>query len=162
MKRFLFAAAALAAVIMPLSASAQPDDRRDLRHDQREVRHDQQEVRRDQRDVRQDQHAVARYDRAHAESWRARPEWHGFSGARTGFWFAPGYGYRPVDRRWSSTVWRRGGYVPAGYRNLYVQDPYYYGLRPAPYGYRWVYLNGNFALMAVATGLIADVVLNGY
>ena len=43
-----------------------------------------------------------------------------------------------------------------------MQDPVYYGLRPAPRGHRWVYADNNFVLMAVATGLIADVVANGY
>jgi Ni/Co efflux regulator RcnB len=67
-----------------------------------------------------------------------------------------------VDRRWRNYAWRRGGYVPVAYRTYYVQDPYYYGLRPAPRGYRWVYLDNNFALMALGTGLIADVIANGY
>ena len=58
--------------------------------------------------------------------------------------------------------WRRGVYVPAAYRGFYVQDWGYYGLRSPPPGYRWVYADGNFVLMAVATGLIADVILNGY
>jgi Ni/Co efflux regulator RcnB len=43
-----------------------------------------------------------------------------------------------------------------------VQDYGYYGLRAPPRGYRWVYADGNFVLMAVATGLIADVLLNRY
>ena len=44
-----------------------------------------------------------------------------------------------------------------------MQDPYYYGLRAAPRGYRWSYgPDGRFLLAAVATGLIADVVLNAY
>lgn len=58
--------------------------------------------------------------------------------------------------------WRRGAYVPAAYRGYYVQDPYYYGLRAPPRGYRWVYADGNFVLMALATGLIAEVLMNGY
>jgi Ni/Co efflux regulator RcnB len=43
-----------------------------------------------------------------------------------------------------------------------VQDWGYYGLRPPPPGYRWVYADGNFVMMALATGLIADVIINGY
>ena len=52
--------------------------------------------------------------------------------------------------------------MPAAYRGYYVQDPFFYGLRPAGPGYRWVYLNGNFALMNLRTGLIADIVFNAY
>ncbi len=54
------------------------------------------------------------------------------------------------------------GRVPVAYRTYYVQDPVYYGLAPAPRGYRWVYADGNFVLMALATGLIAQVIANGY
>lgn len=177
MKRLILTAAALVAVGAPLAASAQDinrdrqerrEDRQDYRQDQnrawrdgrvgpgeaRQLNRDRQELRQDNRDVR--------YDRNRADSWRNRTEWRGFNGARPGFWFAPGYGYRPIDRRWYGHSWRRGEYVPAAYRGYYVQDPYYYGLRPAPRGYRWVYLNGNFALMALRSGLIADIVFNAY
>jgi Ni/Co efflux regulator RcnB len=52
--------------------------------------------------------------------------------------------------------------VPVVYRRYYVQDYYYYGLRPPPPGYRWVYADGNFVLMALATGLIVEVLLDRY
>ena len=64
-------------------------------------------------------------------------------------------GYRPI----SHFGWRRGAYVPAAYRGFYVQDWGYYGLRPPPPGYRWIYADGNFVLMAAGTGLIADLIL---
>ena len=129
-------------------------ERRELNGDRRELRGDRQELRGDR--------AELRYDRRRADSWRGRPEWSGFRGVRSGYWYAPGYGYRPVDRRWANHGWRRGEYLPVAYRSYYVQDPYFYGLRPAPGGYRWVYYNNNFLLTAAATGLISDVVLNGY
>ena len=77
---------------------------------------------------------------------------------RPGYWFAPGYGYRPV----SHFGWRRGAFVPVGYRSYYVQDWGYYGLRPPLPGYRWIYADGNFVMMAATTGLIADLVIHGY
>ena len=89
------------------------------------------------------------------EAWRGRPEWRGYGGPRSGYWYAPGYGYRPVMR---GVEWRRGAYVPPVYRTYYVQDPVYYRLAAAPHGYRWVYGDGNFALMALSTGMIASVV----
>ena len=89
------------------------------------------------------------------EAWRGRPEWRGYGGPRAGYWYAPGYGYRPVMR---GVEWRRGAYVPQAYRTYYVQDPVYYRLSPAPRGYRWVYGEGNFALMALGTGMIASIV----
>lgn len=181
MKRLLLAACALTVAAAPCIASAQPgsardynnrrelqEDRRDLRDTQRDAARDGyispregREIRRDQREV-QDSARQLRYDRNNRSTWGGRPEWRGYQGARAGAFYAPGYGYRPLDRRWANTAWRRGQYVPPAYRTLYVQDPYYYGLRPAPNGQRWVYLNNNFALMALGTGLIADLVTNGY
>jgi Ni/Co efflux regulator RcnB len=104
---------------------------------------------------------IVRFDRARPESWRYRPEWRGYAGPRSGYWYAPGYGYYREDPG-LHLGWRRGGYVPVTYRRLYVQDWGFYGLRSPPPGYRWVYVDGDFVLMAVATGLILDLVLHGY
>jgi Ni/Co efflux regulator RcnB len=183
MKRLLLAATAAVVAFAPIAASAQGynpnrevrEDRRELREERRDLRQTQRqaardgyisprearEINRDRRDVNRAQRDL-RYSRTDRRTWQGRPEWRGFNGARAGYFFAPGYGYRPIDRRWANTAWRRGQYVPPAYRTLYVQDPYYYGLRPAPAGYRWVYLNNNFALMALGTGLIADLIMNGY
>ncbi len=177
MRRLLFAAAAPAVAASPIAASAQPgqerrEDRRELREDRRELREDRRDARRDgvvtgreRRELQRDRAEVQqgrrelRYDRRRAESWRDRAEWRSYRGARQGQWYAPGYGYYPVQRGYT---WRRGAYVPRAYRGYYVQDPYYYGLNAPPRGHRWVYADGNFVLMALATGLIASVVANGY
>lgn len=177
MKKLLLAAAAIAVTAAPIAASAQPyerrEDRRELREDRQELREDRRDAQRDgritpserrelnqdRREVRQGQREL-RYDRQRADTWRDRAEWRSYRGARPGYWYAPGYGYRPMDRRIST--WRRGGYVPVAYRSYYVQDPVYYGLAPAPRGHRWVYANNNFVLMSTRNGLIAQIVANGY
>jgi Ni/Co efflux regulator RcnB len=162
MKHLLYAAVALATVAAPMAASAQDwqNDHRDRHEDRRDDHRGD-----DRRDGRggydRGDHRDMRYDRRHADSWRGRAEWNGYRGARTGYWYAPGYGYQRADPRFRSG-WRRGGYVPGPYRHYYVQDWGYYGLRAPPPGYRWVYADGNFVLMALASGLIADVILNGY
>lgn len=177
MKPLLYAAAALATVAAPMAAQAQPgrehrEDRRELREDRREYREDLRDARRDgyisrgeareldrdRREIRRSERDV-RYNRHRADTWRDRAEWRDYRGARRGYWYAPGYGYRPYA---SGYVYRPGRYVPVAYRSYYVQDPYYYGLRAPPRGHRWVYADGNFVLMALATGLIASVVANGY
>lgn len=173
MKKLMLAAMALATAAAPIAASAQggydrrEERREDRREDRREYREDLRDARRDgvvtpgeRRELARDR-AELRYDRNRADSWRDRREWRSYRGARQGYWYAPGYGYRPIDRRYHNN-WRRGAYVPRAYRGYYVQDPYYYGLRPAPRGYRWVYADNNFVLMALASGLIADVINNGY
>jgi Ni/Co efflux regulator RcnB len=146
MKHLLYAAVAAATVLAPMAASAQDYGRRDDRRDQREDRRDRAEM---------------RFDRSRPDSWRGRNEWRGYNGVRQGYWYAPGYGYQRVNPRYRA-YWRKGGYVPQGYRGYYVQDYGYYGLRPPPRGYRWVYADNNFVLMALTTGLIADIVANGY
>lgn len=187
MKRFLIAAASLATLVAPMAASAQNygdvrNDKRDVHQQQQDVRHAKdraradgvvtpgeqrniQNQRRDVRDARQDLRSDRqgqRWDRNNRNWWQGRNEFRGYNGRRAGFWYAPGYGYRQIDRRWAGYRWARGGVVPYGYRNFYVQDPYFYNLRPAPYGYRWVYVDNNVVLMAMATGLIADIVYNVY
>jgi Ni/Co efflux regulator RcnB len=178
-KTLIYAAAALACAAAPVAASAQGwherhEDRRDLRNDRREYREDRRDAARDgvvtpreARELRHDRReldrsrAEVRFNRNRAETWRNRAEWRAYRGARAGYWYAPGYGYHRYDRRYRN-VWHRGGHVPVAYRTYYVQDPYYYGLRAAPPGHRWVYADNNFVLMALASGLIADVVANGY
>lgn len=176
MKHLLYVTVALVTAAAPVAASAQPgerrEDRRELREDRRELREDRRDARRDgyvspreQRELERDRREVResrrelRYDRRRAETWRNRAEWRDWRGPRAGYWYAPGYGYRPVYR---GHVWRRGAYVPVVYRRYYVQDPYFYGLPSPPRGHRWIYADGNFVLMAIATGLIANVILNGY
>ena len=73
------------------------------------------------------------------------------------------YGYAPPRYRYApGYAWRRGGYLPPSYGGVYISNYGAYGLRAPPRGYRWVYADGNFVLMALATGLIADVLLNRY
>jgi Ni/Co efflux regulator RcnB len=156
MRKLLYATLAVAFAAAPMAASAQDyrhNDHRGDRHDGRGDRHD------DRGDHRGDRHD--RYDRHRPDSWRGRTEWRDYRGARSGYWYAPGYGYQRINPRYRA-YWHRGGYVPRAYRSYYVQDYGYYGLRPPPRGYRWVYADNNFALMALATGLIAEVVRNGY
>lgn len=94
--------------------------------------------------------------------WRNRPEFRGFAGVRPGFWFRPGVGYVRVDPRWYGYGWRVGGRVPVEFRGYYVQSPELFGLGRPPYGYVYVYLGNNIALMQRATGLIVQVYPNIY
>jgi len=111
----------------------QRDDRRgDWRQDRRDDRHDnRRDDRRDHRyDARQDDRPGSHFDRN-------------------------GYYPRPAD-------WRRGGRLPPEYRNRqYVVDDYRaYQLQPPPRGYQWIGVGGEFALAAIATGLIAQIIVN--
>jgi Ni/Co efflux regulator RcnB len=59
----------------------------------------------------------------------------------------------------------RGGYLPHQYRShgYYVNDwRAYNGLYAPAYGQQWVNVDGEFLLVAVATGLIANAILSSY
>lgn len=69
------------------------------------------------------------------------------------------------DRGRHEGWYHRGGYVPAEYRDRrYVVDDWRsYRLREPPRGYNWVRSdNGDFLLVAVATGVITDLILNSH
>ncbi|MDH6592110.1 Ni/Co efflux regulator RcnB [Variovorax sp. TBS-050B] len=57
--------------------------------------------------------------------------------------------------------WRRGGRVPHEYRgrNYVVNDWRAYHLQPPPRGYQWVGVGGDYVLAAIATGLIAQIIV---
>jgi Ni/Co efflux regulator RcnB len=58
--------------------------------------------------------------------------------------------------------WHRGGHVPAQYRDhQYVVDNWRdHHLAPPPRGYHWVQVGNDYVLAAIATGLIAQLILN--
>lgn len=65
--------------------------------------------------------------------------------------------------RHPAPYWVRGGhYYGPGYATTYVINDYgYYGLRRPPHGHYWRRSDaGDFLLVAMATGIIADVILN--
>ncbi len=59
-------------------------------------------------------------------------------------------------------AWHKGDRLPTNYRsNQYVvSDWKARHLRQPPRGYHWVNVNGDYVLAAVATGVIADLLLN--
>jgi len=57
--------------------------------------------------------------------------------------------------------WQRGQRLDARYRDnrYYVNDYRRHGLRAPPRGYRWQRVDDSYILAAVATGLIASVII---
>ncbi len=67
------------------------------------------------------------------------------------------------DRGRHEGWYKRGGYLPVEYRSAryVVTDWRRDRLREPPRGYRWVRSdNGDFLLVAIATGVIVDLLLN--
>jgi Ni/Co efflux regulator RcnB len=58
--------------------------------------------------------------------------------------------------------WHRGGRVPAQYRERqYVVDDWRaHHLSAPPRGYHWVQVGNDYVLAAIATGIIASLILN--
>lgn len=78
-----------------------------------------------------------------------------------GAWRGDRYAYAEPGRH----HFYRGGYLP----REYLRGPYYVsnwnaypGLYAPPYGYQWVNVDGQFLLVALATGLIANTLINSY
>jgi Ni/Co efflux regulator RcnB len=97
------------------------------------------------------------WDRSDRTWWRSKPQWRDYKGERPGFWYAPGYGYYPVDRALVRHTWRRGEYLPEAYRHRVVTDWAWFGVRPPPRGYAWVWCGRQIALVSQGSGLILDV-----
>jgi Nickel/cobalt transporter regulator len=57
--------------------------------------------------------------------------------------------------------WRRGYRLPPSYWNRGIVIVNYgpYHLHPPPPGYQWRYIDGNYVLAAVATGIISSVII---
>jgi Ni/Co efflux regulator RcnB len=128
------------------------DDRRDWRGDRRD---DRREWRVDHRDGRRDWRDHRGYSRHDDRRWR-------------GYHWYPQYRYRaPVRYVYPSGYrayqWRVGHRLPRGYydRHYYV-DYRHYHLPPPPYGYHCVRVDRDVVLVAVATGLILDVLYGLY
>jgi Ni/Co efflux regulator RcnB len=74
-----------------------------------------------------------------------------------------GYG---GERRWDGAgpehSWHRGDRLPSRYRShQYVVDDWRgHHLRQPPRGYHWVQSGGDYVLAAIATGVIADLIIN--
>lgn len=74
---------------------------------------------------------------------------------------------RGYDNHWTRGAgpehrFYKGGWLPAQYRGrrYVVNDWRTYRLSPPPRGYYWVQTGSDFVLAAIATGLIAQIILN--
>jgi hypothetical protein len=150
-------------------------DRNAIGRKDRAIRSDRNAIGRKDEAIRSDRNAIGRKDEAiHADRagayrrgvetgehrqvfergnpgwWRGRPEFAGYGGRRPGYWFVPGVGYRGVPGAYWGYHWGVGLVVPGlffGNPTYYVNNPWFYGVEPAPYRYHWMYLGPNLALV---------------
>ena len=146
-KSMAVAAAALAMCMAAGSAFAQDrghDRGHDRGNDQGHGRYEQGNGRHEQQDRRFDRHDN-----------RGGNHYYGREDHRPG---------RHFDRRGypqPHAEWRRGGRVPHEYRgrNYVVNDYRAYQLQAPPRGYQWVGVGGDYVLAAIATGVIAQIIV---
>jgi Ni/Co efflux regulator RcnB len=129
--------------------------RMDQRAEQRDARREQrrenwleersEERRHDRRDDRWDKHGDVRQDSRHHDARIFR-----------------GHDNRVYYYNARSPDFRRGGYIPREFRNpqYRVMDYRTHHLSAPPRGHQWVQVGADYVLIAMATGLIAHIVLN--
>jgi len=131
-------------------AQAQPDGRHSDRHYQRDDRRDHADHRRWERERERDRRYREQQRREYRHDHRPPPR----------VVVVPDRG-RGIGPR---NDWYRGGYVPAPYRgySYVVGDWRGHRLSAPPRGYQWIQYGGDYLLIAIGTGLIANIVINGY
>ncbi len=159
MKRILTAAMALSLLggATAVSAQSYDRDRRDYREDRREARQEYRDevrdARRDYRDDMRDARRDYRDDRRNDRRWGQRDN--------RGRYY---YGEYRRPSGYQAHRWRRGERLPRGYyaQNYYISDYGRFGLRAPPRGYRWVRVDNDAVLAAIATGVIAEVLADRF
>lgn len=139
--RDLLSVAVATATVVMSSAAFADDDRRGRRH------HD---------GPRAEHRQVERH---------AGPRWHPPGPPRYeerhGYHHGPRVVHRDVRIVHTGPRWARGHYVPHEYRQgRYLVRGHHPRLYAPPRGHHWVQVNGDFLLVAAATGLIAHVLLS--
>jgi Ni/Co efflux regulator RcnB len=89
------------------------------------------------------------------------PFWGGYDPERA---HAIGQAQADRDRYYAGArgpEWRRGHRIPRQYmeRQYWVQDWRAHRLPPPPRGHQWVQVGSDYVLVAVATGIMADILL---
>lgn len=118
-----------------------------------EQRHDRQHARPDRRVERRDHHvqrSERQWNRGHHAN--VQPPRYVYQ--------QPRYVYSQPAYRASVPRFYRGGYLPSAYRGhgYYVNNWHAHpGLYAPPYGHQWVQVGSDFLLVAIASGLIANL-----
>jgi Ni/Co efflux regulator RcnB len=160
-------AAALLLGTAVLAASPADAGRRDRGYDHRYEHRDwnDRDYRHGYRDGRRDERRWDRYDdRRHHDrrDHRGRVVYREVYRAPA-YGYGPGYGHAPPPRHYGPPRWARGHRIhDYGYAPTYVVVDYNrYGLRHPPRGYHWRRDDrGDWLLVAIASGIIADVIFS--
>lgn len=105
---------------------------------------------------RKEERREARRADKHQERWEDRGHSHGHQTKDY-----RGY-HHPIYYNARGPQFKRGGYIPREFRNHQYRVVNYqaYRLSAPPRGHQWVQVGADYVLIALATGLIAHIVLN--
>lgn len=133
MKKFTVSVCALAAAAL-LTSSLSFADGRDRGRDGEDYRHD---------------------NGRHSRQWEDQRNDRGYD-QRDGRW-----NERRPDYNARGPEYHRGGYIAREYRDrAYEVDYREHHLSRPPYGQRWVQVGADYVLIAIATGVIANIILS--
>lgn len=147
----------LATSFSAVNAFADPSDRNDNRNDQRPGQGYSQNQHDDQR--RQDNYQAPRNDQHYQGNNHNQRDDRNHQ--------TPRYQQNHVEYRHDmprpGQDWRKGQRVPTQYRGkgYYVNDWRSRDLPAPPLGHRWLNVNGDYVLVAIATGIIGSILLGG-
>ncbi|WAC61208.1 RcnB family protein [Brevundimonas sp. SL130] len=102
------------------------------------------------------------YRNHRSDWWRNDRRFHGYSGVRIGFYFAPGWGYYSVPRSYWGRYWSVGNYLPDVFWRYRLEDWRTYGLGYPPEGTRWVLVDNTIYLIDEYDGYIIDVIRDAW
>ena len=136
------------------------------RSDDRERRGDRREDRREYRD----HHRRFNSDNWHRDYgrrydsgwWRYDRRFRDYRGVRSGFYFAPSYGYYQVPRQYWGRRYYEGQYLPSIFWRYRLDDWRTYGLGYPPAGTRWVLVDNQIYLIDEYDGYIVDVIYDAW
>lgn len=146
------------------------EQRDERREDRREQRAERREQRAERRDDRRDDRQERWQDRRHDQAQRAQRDLYEHrhltpdAGQHRGYVSTqPGYAYNQPRHYANGHRFQRGGYLPHEYRQnrgYYVNDwRAHRGLYAPPHGHQWMQVGTDFVLVALATGLIANLLI---
>lgn len=94
--------------------------------------------------------------------WRNDRGFRGYTGFRSGFYFAPNYGYYAVPRNYWGQSWRAGDYLPSIFWRYSLNDYRTYSLGFPPPGTQWVAVDNAIYLIDQYDGYIVEVIRDAW
>ncbi len=94
--------------------------------------------------------------------WRNDRGFRGYTGFRSGFYFAPNYGYYAVPRSYFGQRWSVGSYLPSIFWRYSLNDYRTYGLGYPPPGTQWVAVDTTIYLIDSRDGYIIEVIYDAW